>query len=275
MRQPLLIAVDEDREALETLEAQLVQRYARDYRVECLADPDEAVRTLTELAEGGEEVALVLAATAFSPGSGSRPARAGAAASPARQARAVGSAGRLDGSADRRRDPRLDGPWAHRLLRAQAGGCPRRGLPRSRFEFPARVGEGSPPRSADRSHRRRDVVGSGLRAEGASSSAARSRIPSSWRNPTRGASCSPRQGTDAKLPLMVLPDGRVLSDPSNAEIAEAAGAPAEFEEHAFDVVIVGRGAGRACRRPSTAPPRGCASSWWTRAASVDRPGRAP
>jgi thioredoxin reductase (NADPH) len=40
---------------------------------------------------------------------------------------------------------------------------------------------------------------------------------------------------------MVLPDGRVLSDPSNAEIAEAAGAPAGFEERAFDVVIVGSG----------------------------------
>ena len=40
---------------------------------------------------------------------------------------------------------------------------------------------------------------------------------------------------------MVLPDGRVLSDPSNAEIAEIVGAPAELEEHDFDVVIVGSG----------------------------------
>ena len=30
-------------------------------------------------------------------------------------------------------------------------------------------------------------------------------------------------GRDATLPVMVLPDGRALSDPSNAEIAEAAG----------------------------------------------------
>jgi thioredoxin reductase (NADPH) len=40
---------------------------------------------------------------------------------------------------------------------------------------------------------------------------------------------------------MLLPDGRVLSDPSNAQIAEAAGAPREIESHAFDVVIVGAG----------------------------------
>ena len=40
---------------------------------------------------------------------------------------------------------------------------------------------------------------------------------------------------------MVLPDGRVLSDPSNAEIAEVVGAPAALEERDFDVVIVGSG----------------------------------
>src|ERR671925_1005928 len=40
---------------------------------------------------------------------------------------------------------------------------------------------------------------------------------------------------------MVLPDGRALSDPSNAEIAEAAGAPVGLEERPFDVVIVGAG----------------------------------
>ena len=40
---------------------------------------------------------------------------------------------------------------------------------------------------------------------------------------------------------MVLPDGRVLSDPSNTEIAEAAGATGDFDEDIYDVVIVGAG----------------------------------
>ena len=40
---------------------------------------------------------------------------------------------------------------------------------------------------------------------------------------------------------MVLPDGSVLSDPSNAEIAEAAGAPSALQEQTFEVVIVGSG----------------------------------
>ena len=50
-----------------------------------------------------------------------------------------------------------------------------------------------------------------------------------------------KAGPDVKLPLMVLPDGRVLSDPSNAEIAEVVGAPAELDQRDFDVVIVGSG----------------------------------
>jgi thioredoxin reductase (NADPH) len=40
---------------------------------------------------------------------------------------------------------------------------------------------------------------------------------------------------------MVLPDGRVLSDPSDAEIAEAAGAPPGLDEQTYDLVIVGAG----------------------------------
>ena len=50
-----------------------------------------------------------------------------------------------------------------------------------------------------------------------------------------------KAGPEAKLPIMVLPDGRVLSDPSNTEIAEAAGATSDFDEDIYDVVIVGAG----------------------------------
>ena len=57
----------------------------------------------------------------------------------------------------------------------------------------------------------------------------------------RGRELLARAGPDTKLPLMVLPDGRMLSDPSNAEIAEVVGAPAGLEERDFDVAIVGSG----------------------------------
>jgi thioredoxin reductase (NADPH) len=50
-----------------------------------------------------------------------------------------------------------------------------------------------------------------------------------------------KAGPEARLPLMILPDGQALSDPSNAELAKAAGAPVDFDERAYDVVIVGSG----------------------------------
>jgi len=50
-----------------------------------------------------------------------------------------------------------------------------------------------------------------------------------------------KAGPGTELPCMLLPDGRVLSNPTDAEIAEAAGAPSALEETAFDVVIVGAG----------------------------------
>src|SRR5262245_36880161 len=61
MALPLLLAVDDDPEALAEVETQLLERYGRDYRVKGLRDPDDALRTLTELRDAGEEVALVLA----------------------------------------------------------------------------------------------------------------------------------------------------------------------------------------------------------------------
>jgi thioredoxin reductase (NADPH) len=50
-----------------------------------------------------------------------------------------------------------------------------------------------------------------------------------------------KAGPGATLPMMVLPNGRVLSNPTNTELAEAAGATSDFDEDAYDVVIVGAG----------------------------------
>jgi thioredoxin reductase (NADPH) len=57
----------------------------------------------------------------------------------------------------------------------------------------------------------------------------------------RGRELIAQAGPDVRLPLMVLPDGTALSDPSNAEIAAAAGAPIGLEKRRFDLVIVGAG----------------------------------
>ena len=49
MALPVLLAVDEDQQALKDVEAQLAPRYAHEYRVECLGDPEQALRLLTDL----------------------------------------------------------------------------------------------------------------------------------------------------------------------------------------------------------------------------------
>ncbi len=48
-------------------------------------------------------------------------------------------------------------------------------------------------------------------------------------------------GEGAKLPIVVFPDGTILTDPSNAELARAAGSPVNPERMDFDLVIVGAG----------------------------------
>src|SRR4249920_3732142 len=70
MALPVLVAVDEHPEVLARVETQLSQRYGRDYSVECLSDPDEAVRRLTELRDAGEHVALVFAGQSLPGGPG-------------------------------------------------------------------------------------------------------------------------------------------------------------------------------------------------------------
>jgi thioredoxin reductase (NADPH) len=58
---PLILAVDEDAEALERITGEL-QRYARDYRVICGPSVEAALRQLESLRERDAAVAIVLAA---------------------------------------------------------------------------------------------------------------------------------------------------------------------------------------------------------------------
>lgn len=50
-----------------------------------------------------------------------------------------------------------------------------------------------------------------------------------------------RAGPQCELPLVALPDGTILRDPSNAELALASGSPVSPERGDYDLVIVGAG----------------------------------
>src|SRR4051794_16289495 len=69
---PVLLAVDVDRDVLNSVESQLVKRYGADYAVEALSAPERALGRLEELARSGEEVALVLAGQSLGDGGGGK-----------------------------------------------------------------------------------------------------------------------------------------------------------------------------------------------------------
>ncbi len=237
---PVLLAVDGDPGALKDVEAQLVQRYAREYRVIGLADAGEASRSLRELADGGEQVALILAGQSFSrPDEGEFlelarrlhphakramlvPADAWADVSTAESIRSAMALGRVDYYVPQpaaARDEVFHEAVSSFLLEWARD---RRLVPQTVHI----VGETWSGRASEL----REVF-------------ERCVVPHSFclADSDRGRELLARAGGDVKLPLMVLPDGRVLADPTNTEIAEAAGAPSGLEERAFDVVIVGSG----------------------------------
>jgi thioredoxin reductase (NADPH) len=240
MAPPVLLIVDEHQHALEGVEAQLVHRYGADYRVEGLGDPEQALQTLTNLAGAGEEVALVLVGESLSQAGGGgllerarelHPhARVGLVVPPSAWAERATAENVRDAMALGRIDyyiPRPSGSRDEVFHEAISSfllewATERRVVPYTTHI----VGEGW----WGRAYELREVF------ERCSAQ------HSFWlADSDEGRRLLAEAGPGAKLPLMVLPDGRALSDPSNAEIAEAAGAPADLEEHAFDVAIVGAG----------------------------------
>lgn len=240
MPAPVLLAVEDDRAALSDVERELRDRYARSYRVICTRSPEEALATLTRLSDAGEEVALVLAAQWLSGTTGSE---------------LLGRVRRLHPHAKRG----LLVPWrawAHRptaeaIFDSMAMG---------RIDYYVLRPASSPDELFHQSvcsflfewtKDRRiaphtvHVVGAGWsgRAYELRDVFERCAIPHAFclAESSEGRELLAKAGPDAKLPVIVLPDGRVLSDPTDIEIAEATGGALEFEGDRFDLVIVGAG----------------------------------
>ncbi|HWC26487.1 MAG TPA: FAD-dependent oxidoreductase [Solirubrobacteraceae bacterium] len=237
---PVLLAVVEDQDALEAVETQLTQRYGHEYRVECLRDPEAALGLLAELAHDGEEAALVLVA---------KEVHTTTADALLEQAR------RLQPHAKRALLVPLgawaDPPTATAILDAMAVGRIDYYVPRptasqdevfheaiSSFLLEWATDRRIVPHTvhivghewSGRAYELRDVF-------------QRCAVPHDFclADSEEGRELLDKAGPGAKLPLMVLPDGRVLSDPSNTELAQAAGAPLDLAERAFDLIIVGAG----------------------------------
>ncbi len=240
MTLPVLVALDEDRTSLEVLESQLTQRYSHDYRVECLGDLGLALERLTELAHGGEDLALLLA------GNSESVTAAGGLLEHVRELHPHAKCALLvasdvwsdKSSADAIRASIALGRVHYYVVRPS-------GPPDEVFH------EAISSFLLEWATERRTVphtihiVGEAWsgRAFELRETFERCAVPHTFclADSDEGRHLLAEAGPEIKLPMMVLPDGRVLSDPSNIEIAEAAGATSDFDQGTYDVVIVGAG----------------------------------
>jgi thioredoxin reductase (NADPH) len=240
MAHPVLLAVDDDPAHLGAVEDELRERYSRDYTVMCDSSCAAAVRTLERLREDGERVALVLSGQWLSGMTGSE---------------LLARVHELHPHA--KRGLLIEwGGWGDKAT----GEAIHEAMAHGRIDYYVLRPAGKPDEvfhSAvsgfllEWSHSQKNaphtiyVVGRSWsgRAYAIRDALERCAIPHSFclADSEKGRELLAGVGQDAELPLIVLPTGEVLTDPSDAQIAEAAGARVDLRGSEFDVVIVGAG----------------------------------
>ena len=272
MGQPVLLAIDDDVNLLGDIERELHDRYARHYQVVCVRSPAEARAHLADFAASGVEVALVLAgrSTAEVPASEllaevrkvhPRAKRALVVAFGDWGEKAVG---------DEIFEGVADGRFDHYVLRP--ADSPDELFHQTISSMLLEWWEAN--RAAPHTVH---IVGESWtgRAYELREALKQCAVVHNFclADSDEGRALVAAAPEGAELPLVVFPNGMVLENPSNAEVAMAAGGAVNPERMDFDVIIVGP-VPRACRPRCTAPRKGSARWWSTRAASAARPRRA-
>ncbi len=237
---PVLLAVDEDERALRAVERELIDRYSRSYRVVCLSSAEEAMAELRGLKEAGDDVALVLAAQSFAGTTG--PEMLGGV----RELHAHAQRGLLIEWASWG-----DGQTAGEIFEAMA---------RRQIEYYVIRPSQAPDELFHQSvstfllewaharrvspHTVRIVSESWIgRAQELKEVLGRCAVPHSFllADSPEGQALVEKTGNGEPLPLVVMSNGTVLTNPTNLELASAVGATVDPEQRDFDVVIVGGG----------------------------------
>ncbi|HET8862728.1 MAG TPA: FAD-dependent oxidoreductase [Solirubrobacterales bacterium] len=240
MSVPVLFAIDEDERSLRDLERELVDRYSRSYRVVCVSSAGEAMAEFEALAAAGEDVALVLAAQWLSQTTGSELLGEVRGLHPHAQRGLLiewGSWG--------------DGRTGEAIFRAMA---------RRQIEYyvirPSRTPDELFHQSVSTfllewAHARRvsphtvHIVGESWtgRAHELKEVLGRCAVPHAFllADSPDGRALITEASDGEPLPLVVFPNGTVLADPTNLELARATGATIDPQRREFDVVIVGAG----------------------------------
>ncbi|RFU21133.1 NAD(P)/FAD-dependent oxidoreductase [Geodermatophilus marinus] len=239
MSAPLLVAVDDDPTLLQRVERELRNRYASDYRICCLRSAGEALATLEELALAGEQVALVLAAEELAGKPGTEVLAEVRPLFP--QAQRVLLLG-----------------WEHVGI-AEVGDAMFEEIARGRMDQYV-VRPAPPPdesfhlalssflltwaEAARRAPHTIDVIGetwSG-RAYELRDVLGRCAMPHRFCLADSAEARAVLDGAgERRLPLLVMPSGRIVEDPSDLDIARSAGTVIEPAGERYDLVIVGCG----------------------------------
>ncbi|MDQ4115785.1 MAG: FAD-dependent oxidoreductase [Actinomycetota bacterium] len=230
---PVLVVVEDDAELRSDLERALCDRYGRHYGIVALG-VDEAATCLKKLAGRGAEVALVLTtggpelladvhrlhphakrALLIAPGKWGDPATGAAILDSVTRGRIDDYVVRPAGPADERFHGGVSS-----LLQEWVD------VQRISADTVHVVGE----TWSGRAHELREVLG-------------RCAMPHRFwlANSAEGRALRTGAAADAALPLMVFPNGRVLADPSDEEIAQASGTTVDAQGMQVDLVIVGCG----------------------------------
>jgi thioredoxin reductase (NADPH) len=239
MTQPVLVAVDDDSDVLTALQAALTKRYGTDYQILAERSPEAALQTLERLRQDEVVVAVILVDQWMPHMTGlDLLARARQLHPAARRLLLVGvwdrstnqpmsqamTLGRLDGWVLKPWEPaeeHLYLPVTEQLSEwIRVTGQPG-------FVAIQIVGEQWTPRS----HEIRDLLD-------------RNAIPYQFllHDSEAGQQLLREHGQDGtRLPVLVLFDGRVLVDPTNAEGAAAIGIATRPEAARYDLVVVGAG----------------------------------
>jgi thioredoxin reductase (NADPH) len=235
MGKPVVLLADDAR-TRGRVEAELGKRYGADYRVIVTGSAQEALDALGELRDGQGQVSLVLAGLRLQDATGTELlARVRELCPAARRVlliswgdqasvKAVVQAtvlGDLDAYVVRPGAPPDE--VFHRSVTEQLGEWGRSNLPG--IEVVRVVGE----EWAARSHELRELLG-------------RNGIPFSFypAGSPEGQRLLER-GSGQALPTVVMFDGRVLADPTNAEVAEALGVSTKPGSGRYDVTVIGAG----------------------------------
>ncbi len=240
MTLPVLVAIDDDAATLADVRRELEDRYTRHYRVICLSSPGEARECLAELATSGQDVALVLARQWMEGGTGG----------------------------DLLDEVRSMHPHARRVLliewgewgEQRTGEAIFEGVAHGRFEHYL-LRPTAPPdelfhqaissmlldwaESTRGAPHTIHVVGESWsgRAYELRETLQQCAIPHKFclADSDEGRALVEKAGEDVELPIIVFPNGSVLVNPTNSEMALAAGSPVGTEQLEFDVVVIGAG----------------------------------